>query len=68
MVEEPPPTTPPPKKKKEAEERHELLKMVRMELIDDQSRTDWEQVTAKITTPSNGVGWINVSILILESC
>ena len=40
MVEEPPPTPPPPKKKKEAEERHELLKMVRMELIDDQSRTD----------------------------
>ena len=58
------PQPPPPQKKKEAEERHELLKMVRMELIDDQSRTDWEQVTAKITTPSNGVGWINVSILI----
>ena len=59
-----PPTPPPPQKKKEAEERHELLKMVLMELTDDQSRTDWEQVTAKITTPSNGVGWINVSILI----
>ena len=57
------PPTPPPQKK-EAEERHELLKMVLMELTDDQSRTDWEQVTAKITTPSNGVGWINVSILI----
>ena len=59
-----PPTPSPPPKKKEAEERHELLKMVLMELTDDQSRTDWEQVTAKITTPSNGVGWINVSILI----
>ena len=59
-----PPTPPPPPKKKKAEERHELLKMVLMELTDDQSRTDWEQVTAKITTPSNGVGWINVSILI----
>ena len=58
------PPTPPPPKKKEAEERHELLKMVLMEFTDDQSRTDWEQVPAKITTPSNGVGWINVSILI----
>ena len=58
------PPTPPPPKKKKAEERQELLKMVLMELTDDQSRTDWEQVTAKITTPSNGVGWINVSILI----
>ena len=60
----PPTPSPPPPQKKKAEERHELLKMVLMELTDDQSRTDWEQVTAKITTPSNGVGWINVSILI----
>ena len=40
------PPTPPPKKK-EAEERHELLKMVLMELTDDQM-TKVEQIENKL--------------------
>ena len=45
IVEDPPP--PPPPKKKEAEERHELLKMVLMELTDDQM-TKVEQIENKL--------------------
>ena len=51
-------------RQKETEERHKLLKMVRMELMTKVARAVWEQVTTKIIATSNGVGWINVSILI----
>ena len=50
------------RQKDEAEERRVLLKNVRMELMTKVEQIELK-VTEKTTTPSNGVDWVNVSIL-----